>query len=97
VYDRLYRAFTTAAVRFLDDNPSYFAVRRRLGPDADAWWAAARHRTDVPGCLFAMLAGRERVELTRDEAIAALEWADGLDAAVALAVYPSDPRVAYLQ
>jgi hypothetical protein len=53
----------------------------RVCPDANAnaWWQAVRFRRDVPGAILVLALGRSRVELTRDEADRALQWAAGLD------------------
>jgi hypothetical protein len=74
------------------DHTSYYALRRRPGVIADAWFSAIRWRADVPDALSAIVAGRGRVELTHDEAVEALEWAERVDGADVLTVYPHDPR-----
>ena len=44
-----------------------------------AWWAEAEARApSAPAALQVILRGRNRVELTEDEAIEALEWAKEL-------------------
>jgi len=48
-------------------------------PAASRWWAAARRRADVPSAVAALLQGRTRVELTADEADAAMAWAETVD------------------
>jgi hypothetical protein len=78
----------------LVENASYFALRRRPGLAADAWWNAVLQRADVPHGLLTILAGRTRVELSRDDTIEALDWAEQRDGTTALAVYPFDPRTA---
>jgi hypothetical protein len=57
---------------------SYLALR--VGPYASAssWWTAARQRGDIPAPIAALLNGRERVEVTSDEAAQALAWAGGV-------------------
>jgi hypothetical protein len=48
----------------------------RLDPAAVVWLAAARRRgVEAPDPIRALLAGRSRVELGRDEAERALLWA----------------------
>jgi hypothetical protein len=46
---------------------------------ADAWWLAVRLRRDVPVPLKTLLGGRSRVEVTDEEAAAALAWAETVD------------------
>jgi hypothetical protein len=60
-------------------SPSYFALRTQASPSGDDWWAAARRRHDRPPAVGAMLAGRDRVEVTELEAQQALDWAGGVD------------------
>jgi hypothetical protein len=71
----------------------YCALRRRT--TAAAWWSAARQRRDeAPAALLALLAGRTRVEVTGDEAAAALAWAqtvDGWSAAEPKPIFVHDP------
>ncbi|MDA0167162.1 hypothetical protein OM076_43280 [Solirubrobacter ginsenosidimutans] len=74
------------------EHASYYALRRRPGATADAWWTTVRWRRDVPKALFPIVAGRARVEVTQDEVVEALDWAERFDGADALAVYPRDPR-----
>jgi hypothetical protein len=76
----------------LVENTSYFALRRGSGVVADEWWSTVRWRADVPAGVVPIAAGRARVELSQDEAVEALEWAERLDGTAALAVYPHDPR-----
>jgi hypothetical protein len=54
---------------------SYFVLRARAEPDAPAWWLAVRRRPDVPEAISVLLAGRARVEVSREEAEDALAWA----------------------
>jgi hypothetical protein len=46
---------------------------------AEPFWSALRERDDAPPALVALSAGRTRVEVTRSEAVAALDWAAGVD------------------
>jgi hypothetical protein len=57
---------------------SYLALR--VGPHASAssWWTAARRRRDIPAPIAVLLNGRERVEVTSDEAAQALAWAGSI-------------------
>ena len=59
--------------------PSYFALRAQTSQDTGAWWAAARRSRDKPPAVAAMLAGRDRVEVTQVEGEQALAWAGGVD------------------
>jgi hypothetical protein len=54
---------------------SYCVLRVRGDSDAHAWWLAVRRRPDVPEAISVLLAGRARVEVSREEAGRALEWA----------------------
>ena len=57
--------------------PRYLALR--VCPQASpSWWDAARGRRDVPAPIAALLKGRDRVEVTPDEAAKALAWASGV-------------------
>jgi hypothetical protein len=59
--------------RFVPSSPY---VVLRLDPSAGAWLAAARLRGfEAPDPIRALLAGRSRVEVGRDEAELALAWA----------------------
>lgn len=66
---------------------SYCVLRVCPRAPAEAWWSALRERHDVPGAIRVLLSGRIRVELTREEAAAALAWAAGIRGWV-----ESDPR-----
>ena len=57
----------------------YCALRVCAGSDAHTWWLAVRRRRDVPAAIAALLAGRRRVEVEREEAVRALEWAARVD------------------
>jgi hypothetical protein len=75
---------------------SYYALRVCPRVDADAWWSAVRRRDDVPHGVAALLGGRARVELTREEAGHALAWAGSIEGwpttdAKPLVVYPAEP------
>ena len=58
---------------------SYLVLRPARTGATDGWWAAARRRADAPSAVVALMRGRSRVELSADEADAALMWAAGLD------------------
>jgi hypothetical protein len=56
--------------------PASAYVVLRVDPSARAWLAAARVRSfEAPDPIRALLAGRSRVEVSRDEAERALAWA----------------------
>ena len=80
------------------EHTSYYALRRRSGTAADAWWVSASlHQQDAPRGIAALIAGRARVELTLDETVEALAWAERVDGfphggESPLRVYPHDPR-----
>jgi hypothetical protein len=61
------------------DAASYCVLRARPRGWAEPFWSAAREQQDVPSAIRDLLAGRNRVELTRDEAAQALAWAAGID------------------
>ena len=59
---------------------SYKALRAVRGSDAEPWWwSAARRSSSVPPPLGALLQGRTRIEVSAEEADAALAWAERLD------------------
>ena len=58
---------------------SYYALRARPTATADAWWRAVRRRRDAPHAIAVLLAGRVRLELSRDEAERALAWAASVE------------------
>jgi hypothetical protein len=58
---------------------SYVVLRVCPRAAADAWWASARKRRDVPPAVGALIAGRTRVEVTAAEADEALAWAGSID------------------
>jgi hypothetical protein len=62
----------------MNDNATYVALRVESDASADLWWAAASQRHDAPAAIAALLGGRTRVEVTRDEAQRALAWAAGI-------------------
>jgi hypothetical protein len=75
---------------------SYVAIRVVASDGADAWWSAARRSAHVPPALKALFNGRARIEMTAEEADAALSWAATLDGWAAakpkpLVAYPSVP------
>jgi hypothetical protein len=57
---------------------SYCALRVSLHSTASDWWSAASDRRDAPQAIGALLRGRNRVELTREEATDALAWAGSI-------------------
>jgi len=78
------------------DRSSYYALRVSPRSEVDGWWSAVRRRPDAPRAITALLAGRSRVEVSREEATHALAWAEGVDGWAAadpkpLVVYPADP------
>jgi hypothetical protein len=56
----------------------YLALRRSSRNSAPAWWAAARRQRDRPAAVGALIAGRDRVEVSPDEAASVLAWAGAL-------------------
>jgi len=79
------------------EQASYYALRRCPGAAADAWWVTASQRRDTPRAILALLAGRERVELSSAETIESLAWAERVDGwpesgEPPLRAYPHDPR-----
>jgi hypothetical protein len=56
----------------------YLALRRSSGESAAAWWEAADRQRDRPAAVTALIAGRDRVEVSPDEASSVLEWAQAL-------------------
>jgi hypothetical protein len=54
---------------------SYVALRAHRSPETAAWWDEADRSNAVPPPVAAFLAGRTRLELSVDEADAALHWA----------------------
>jgi hypothetical protein len=82
----------------MDGEPTYYALRIRPEAHAPRWWAtAAAHAAEAPPAARAILLGsRHRVEVTADEAVAALRWARKFDGWPAhgptpVWVYPSAP------
>ena len=66
-------------VTALTERSSYCVLRVCADADAYAWWLAVRRRQDVPEAISVLLAGRVRVEVSRDDAERALEWAAHID------------------
>lgn len=66
----------------LDDaamSPSYHALRASDSASLTEWWAQAHARkAHAPTAIRAILAGRNRVELTAPEAASAIDWASRL-------------------
>ena len=58
---------------------SYYALRVCPSADADVWWSTVRRCDDVPHAVAALLSGRARIELTREEASFALSWAERIE------------------
>lgn len=58
---------------------SYAVLRVHPGAPASDWWAAVRRRRDAPAAIAALARGRSRVELTTDDADAALAWAGAIE------------------
>ena len=56
----------------------YLALRRSSDESAPVWWEAARQQHDRPAAVGALIAGRDRVEVTPDEAASVLAWAGAL-------------------
>ena len=82
----------------LVENGSYYALRRCPGASSDAWWANASRRTDAPPAMLALMAGRRRIEISYEDTVEALEWAERIDGwpttgTPPLTIYPRDPRV----
>jgi hypothetical protein len=59
--------------------PSYKALRAVRGSDAEPWWSAVGQSACVPPPLAALLTGRTRIEVSAEEADAALAWAERQD------------------
>jgi hypothetical protein len=57
------------------DYVSYSVLRVRPGAPASEWWAEVQRRRDAPPPIAALARGRSRIELTTDDANAALAWA----------------------
>jgi hypothetical protein len=71
----------------------YYALRRCPGAAADAWWVNASQQRDMPPAIQALLRGRGRVEVSHDETVETLTWAERIDGwEPALRVHPHDPR-----
>ena len=84
-------------VASLVKNASYYALRRGPSAASAAWWATVSRRRDAPAAILALIAGRERVEVSHAETIESLAWAERVDGWHAsgdapLLVYPHDPR-----
>jgi hypothetical protein len=77
--------------------PSYFALRMCPRAEAAEWWRFARRApSGAPPAIRAILAGRTRVEVSAQEATAALEWARSVkgwdpDALAPVWIYPAAP------
>ena len=89
------RAISIALVH--SDVASYCVLRVCARAPAEAFWAALRAQSEVPPAIGVLLAGRIRVELTRQEATEALAWASGIsgwDSADPKPLFVYDPRAA---
>jgi len=77
------------------DAASYCVLRVCPRTSAEAFWSALRAQPEVPPAIGVLLAGRIRVELTRQEATEALVWASGIsgwDTAEPKPLFLYDPR-----
>lgn len=77
--------------------PCYYALRVCPLADAPRWWASAQAIAwQAPAAIQAILAGRARIEVTANEAIEALAWAQSIDGwkqddLTPVWVYPTSP------
>ena len=77
--------------------PPYLALRVCPRAESLEWWLSARRGVHhAPRAMRAILAGRSRVEVSADEAVAVLRWARGLegwdpDALAPVWIYPVAP------
>jgi hypothetical protein len=70
---------------------TYSVLRVDSRATAPLWWRAASQRRDAPAAITALLGGRTRVEVTREEAVQALAWA------AAIADWPTaDPKPVFV-
>ena len=79
------------------ERASYYALRRCAGTNADAWWFNASRHRDMPSAIVALMGGRGRVEVSAEETIEALAWAERVDGwqkteDPPFVVHPRDPR-----
>jgi hypothetical protein len=65
--------------RTTTNSDSYVAIRVHPSTAAETWLAAARRRPNVPRAIAALIGGRNRVEVTAEEAEDALRWAASTD------------------
>jgi hypothetical protein len=56
----------------------YVALRRSSLELTPAWWAAADRQRDRPAAVTALIAGRDRIEVSPEEAASVLAWAGAL-------------------
>jgi len=69
-----------ARMTSVSEPPPYYALRVCPRADAPPWWSSAREAADrAPWAIQAILAGRMRVEVSAQDAIAALSWARTLE------------------
>ena len=76
---------------------SYCVLRVCPQAPAETFWSAVRAQHRVPDAIRVLLAGRMRVEVTRQEAAEALLWVAGVsgwDAAEPKPLFLYDPRTA---
>jgi hypothetical protein len=76
------------------ETASYCVLRVCPQASADVFWSALRAEREVPRAIAVLLAGRTRVELTRQEAAEALAWAStrrGWDSAEPKPLFLYDP------
>jgi hypothetical protein len=83
--------------RFVGSETSYYALRVSDRAHGSAWLERARRAPDAPPAIRAVLNGRWRVELTAEEAWAALAWARKVegwddDSRPPLWIYPIGPE-----
>jgi hypothetical protein len=77
------------------DAATYCVLRVCPRASAEAFWSALRAQSQIPPAIAVLLAGRIRVELTRQEATEALVWASGIsgwDTAEPKPLFLYDPR-----
>lgn len=63
----------------LVESGSYYAIRVRADARATQWWSVVELAEDPPLAMRALLEGRDRVEVSANEATEILAWAEPLD------------------
>jgi hypothetical protein len=63
----------------LVESGSYYAIRVRADARATRWWSAVELAEHPPPAMRALLDGRDRVEVSADEATDILVWAAPLE------------------